>query len=101
LGVYWLAFKLHERGDPKARHDALLSRMVQFTETDWWIELGSLLVFESASDVDTISAAARSVVDDEYDLVMVGVADAMVGRLIGSSDDFASLSKILPRVWRA
>ena len=99
MATYWLTFRIHDTGNPDARRDALYEAIGKVT-SEWWVEPTSFIAFDSGSDIDSLAAKAKSVINTNVDLVLIGMTDYKSARLVGSSDDFKTLLKLFPFVKR-
>jgi hypothetical protein len=99
VSTYWLTFRIHEDSTYEKRRDALYDAISKLTP-EWWVEPTSFVAFESQSDIDTIAARAKSAIHPNTDLVLIGMTDFKSARLVGKSDDFQTLLKLVPFVKR-
>jgi hypothetical protein len=99
MATYWLTFRIHDTGNPDARRDALYDAISKLTP-EWWVESTSFIVFDSASNINDIAAKAKSAISPSVDLVLIGMPDYKSAVLVGNSDDYKTLLKLVPFVKR-
>lgn len=96
MAVYWLTFRIESNRDYDRRYMAVLEAVRQLTDTTWWTEPTSFVVFKSAADIDTIAASIESEMGPD-DMALLGMPEFKSGRLIGASTD-QDLFKLMPFV---
>ena len=85
MAVYWLTFRLHEDQSYAQRYDNLVDAIDKLS-TKWWTQSSSFILFESATNIDGVAAAAKQAVKPTTDIVLIGMPDYKSARVIGSAN---------------
>lgn len=85
--IYFVSFKIAERGDYNSRYNKINEVFDMFTERSNWKETTSFAIFESSSKTADIADALEGAIDPRCDLVLLSSMDRKVCKIIGRNAD--------------
>lgn len=95
MATYWLSFRIGDDDSYAKRYDDLVEAIRLITNQHWWLETTSFIVFESDHSIDDLVSTVKGLIDEEIDLVLIGMPNFKSARLIGSSSD-DTIKKLMP-----
>lgn len=89
--TYWLTFRLRDSGGwERTYHQRLAdldAEVKAAAGSDWWAEPTSFYIFSSEEGISAIVARVKRAIDEEADLVVIGMTAVKGGRIVGAVDD--------------
>lgn len=86
MATHWLSFRIADDRTYRQRYEALVAA-IQTHSTKWWLDTSSFFVFESVHSIDTIASAVKEAIDEDTDVILIGMTDFKSARLIGANQD--------------
>lgn len=87
LNLYWVTFRIEEINDDAARRKALTEAISDCANGSWWKDPTSFVLFQSDLAIGVIAAHLKSVIDEDTDIVVVGMPNVKSARVIGNVVD--------------
>jgi len=87
MTVYWLSFRVGDKGDYESRYDALLENLKRCKSGKYWEETTSFVVFTSNLGIDQICRTLTEDLNHDWDLILVREMDKQSARIWGNNVD--------------
>lgn len=87
MATYWMTFRIADDAGYTKRYEQLVEAIRQITNSSWWVEPTSFLLFASDKDIDGVAAIAKASFNPRTDMALIGMPDFKSARLVGSSTD--------------
>jgi len=87
MAIYWLSFRIDDKGNYEFRYDALLENLKRCTTGRYWEETTSFVVFTSNLGIDQICSSLTENLNHDWDLILVREMDKQSARIWGNNGD--------------
>lgn len=86
MATYWMNFRIKDDKTYSDRYDALMTAIGDIS-TGHWADTTSFIVFASAEKMDSVAETLKNAINPDTDLIVIGMPDFKIARLIGETQD--------------
>lgn len=99
MNVFWISFRISERGNYQERYNGLIEAIEQ-ASIRHWAETTSFVLIESSYTIDKLASTLKAPINTAHDLVLIGNPNVKQARVIGTVED-DDLFDLMPFTKRA